>query len=120
MAPIHGKPLLLYISATATSLGVLLAQDDETKKERVIYYISRTLVAYELNYSIIEKECLVVVFASQKLRHYMISHMVKLIAKIDPLKYLLRRTTLTRCSVKWVLILSEFDIEYVEWRVIKG
>src|SRR5271156_6714973 len=64
MAPIHGKPFLLYISATATSLGVLLAQEDEAKKERAIYYISRTLVAYELNYSIIEKACLAVVFAS--------------------------------------------------------
>src|SRR5271156_5870137 len=120
MAPIHGKPLLLYISPTATSLGVLLAQEDETKKEQAVYYISRTLVAYELNYSIIEKACLAVVFASQKLRHYMLSHIVKLIVKIDPLKYLLSRTTLTGRLAKWVLILSEFDIEYVERRAIKG
>ena len=33
MAPFHGKPLLPYISATTTSLGVLLAQEDEAKKE---------------------------------------------------------------------------------------
>ena len=120
MAPIYGKLLLLYISTTATSLGVLLAQEDETRKERPIYYISRTLVAYELNYSIIEKACLAVVFASQKLRHYMLSHIVKLIAKIDPLKYLLSTTAWTGRLEKWVLILSEFDIEYVKRRAIKG
>ncbi|WP_162614710.1 ribonuclease H family protein, partial [Klebsiella pneumoniae] len=49
MPPIQGKPLILYVSATDTSLGALLAQHDENKKERAIYYISRTLVAYEKN-----------------------------------------------------------------------
>ena len=62
--PIPGKPLILYISATNSSLGALLAQSDEMGKERAI---SRTLVAYEINYTSIEKACLAVVFASQKL-----------------------------------------------------
>ena len=48
MPPILGKPLILYISATTSSLGVLLAQSDETGKEEVIYYISQILVAYEI------------------------------------------------------------------------
>ena len=67
MPPILGKPLILYISATNSSLGALLAQSDETGKERAIYYIIQTLVAYEINYTSIEKACLAVVFASQKL-----------------------------------------------------
>ena len=67
MPPILGKPLILYISAMVSSLGGLLAQSDEMGKERAIYYISQTLVAYEINYTSIEKSCLVVVFASQKL-----------------------------------------------------
>lgn len=67
MPPIPGKPLILYVSATESSLGALLAQLDEQGKERAIYYISRTLVSYEVNYTSIEKDCLAVVFASQKL-----------------------------------------------------
>ena len=51
MPPIPGKPLILYISATTSSLGALLAQSDETTKEQAIYYISQTLVAYEMNYT---------------------------------------------------------------------
>ena len=43
-----------------------------------------------------------------------------LLSKIDPLKYLLNRATLTRCMEKWVMILSEFDIEYVDKKAIKG
>ena len=85
MPPMHGKPFLLYISATETSLGILLAQEDNDKKERAIYYLSQTLVSYEKNYNIIEKACLAVVFASQKLRHYMLAHSTWLVAKIDPL-----------------------------------
>ena len=69
MPPSQGKPLILYISATTNYLGALLAQQDELGKERAIYYISHTLVQYELNYTYIEKACLAIVFASQKLRH---------------------------------------------------
>ena len=96
MPPIKGKPLILYISATTNYLGALLAQQYDMGKEREIYYISRTLVSYELNYASFEKACLVVVFASQKLIHYMLAHTTQLIAKIDPLKYLLSKVVLTR------------------------
>ena len=95
MAPIPGKPFLLYIYAIDTTLGALLAQNDEQGRERAIYYISRTLVGYELNYSLIQRTCLVVVFAAQKLRHYMLHQKTMLVSKIDPLKYLLSRAALT-------------------------
>ncbi|GLJ48088.1 hypothetical protein SUGI_1015310 [Cryptomeria japonica] len=115
-----GKPLILYISTTYISLGAKLAQEDQQGKERAIYYISRTLNSYELNYTFIEKACLTVVFASQKFRHYMLAHTIKLVAKIDPLKYLLSKVALTGRLAKWVMILSKFDIHYTERRAIKG
>lgn len=114
MPPVPDQPLLLYISATPIVLGALLAQQIAEGKEKAVYYISRTLVGYELNYTPIEHACLVVVFASQKLRQYMLTHKTKLVARIDPLKYLLNKATLTRRLAKWVMILSEFDIEYVD------
>ena len=114
MPPIHEKPPILFISAIESSLGILLAQEDNDNKERAIYYLSHTLISYEMNYSIIEKACLVVVFASQKLRHYMLTHTTQLVAKIDPLKYLLSNIALIGRLAKWVMILSDFDIQYVE------
>lgn len=74
------------------------------EKERVIYYINCTLVSYELNYTSIKKPCLVVVFVSQKLRHDILAHTTQLIAKIDPLKYLLSKVALTRQLAKWMMI----------------
>ena len=67
-------------------------------------------MGYELNYMPMEKACLVVVFATQKMHHYMLSHTVQLISKIDPLKYMLSHTVLTGCLAKWVMLLNEFDI----------
>ena len=118
--PSKDKPLLLYIATTGISLGALLAQEDREGKEHAIYYINRTLNGHEVNYTFIEKSCLAVIFATQKLRHYMLTHTIKLVAKIDPLKYLLSKAALTGRLAKWVMLLSEFDIQYVERRAIKG
>lgn len=95
MPSILGKPLIIYIFAIDNSLGVLLAQEDHNNKEWDIYYIIQTLVSYEMNYSIIKKACLAMVFTPQKLRYYMLAHTTHLIVKIDPLKYLLSKAALT-------------------------
>ena len=50
----------------------------------------------------------------------MLAHTTQLVAKIDPLKYLLRKDALMGRLGKWVMLLSEFDIEYVERKDIKG
>lgn len=59
-----GKQFILYISGIETTLGSLLAQNDEQGRDRAIYYINKTLVGYELNYSLIEKTCLDVIFVA--------------------------------------------------------
>ena len=53
-------------------------------------------------------------FASQNLQHYMLAHTIHLIEKIDPLKYLLGKAALIGRISKWMMILLEFDIEYIE------
>ena len=67
MAPITGKSLILYVAALERSLGALLAQNNEEGKENALYYLSRTLVGAEHNYSPMEKVCLALIFTLQKL-----------------------------------------------------
>jgi len=62
-ALICSNPLTLYIVAQEGSLGLLCVQENEEGKERALYYLSRTLVVVELNYSQIEKICLDLMFA---------------------------------------------------------
>ena len=50
----------------------------------------------------------------------MLVHTIYLIAKIDPLKYLLGKAALTSRLAKWMMILLHFDIEYIEHKAIRG
>lgn len=49
MPPIDVRPHILYILTTTSTMGALLAQNDDEGHEREIYYISHTLVGYELS-----------------------------------------------------------------------
>ncbi|TYK24161.1 RNase H family protein [Cucumis melo var. makuwa] len=89
-ASVPGELLILYIAAQERSLGALLAQEKEKGKECALYYLSRTLVGAEVNYSPIEKMCLALFFAINKLRHYMQAFTVHLVAKADPIKHAIK------------------------------
>ena len=67
VAPIKGHPLILYIAAMPSSVGAILAQHNDEGKEVTCYYLSCTMVGAEHKYSIIEKLCLALVFALNKL-----------------------------------------------------
>ncbi|CAL8083348.1 unnamed protein product [Prunus armeniaca] len=119
-APIPGKPLILYIAAQERSIGALLAQENESHNEQALYYLSRTLTGPELNYTPIEKMCLALVFAIQKLRHYMQAFTVHLIALADPVRYVMSKPVLTGRLAKWALLLNQYEIIYTPARAVKG
>lgn len=119
-APVPDKPLILYIAAQERSLGALLAQEEVKGKERSLYYLSRTLIGAEVNYSPIEKMCLALFFAIDKLRHYMQAFTVHLVAKADPIKYVLSRPIIAGRLAKWAVLLQQYDIVYIPQKAIKG
>ena len=90
-----GRPPLLYIAAQERSVGALLAQTNDEGKEAALYYIGRSLIEIELRYPSIEKTCLALIFAIKKLKHYMKAYTVHLIARIDPVKYVMSKPVLT-------------------------
>ena len=115
------KPLLFYLTTTDTAMGALLAQYvEETIKENAIYYISKKMLPYKEKYSPIKKTCVALVWATHKLKHYMLAYKVLLIARMDPLKYLMEKPMQDGKTTKWVLLLLEFDIKYVTQKSIKG
>ena len=90
--PVLEKPLLLYLTITNTTMGSLLAQYlEETRKENEIYYINKKMLPYEENYSPLEKTCVALVWATRKLKLYMLAYRVLLIARMDFLKYLMEK-----------------------------
>jgi hypothetical protein len=119
-APIKGKPLILYTAAMPTSLGALLVQNNDDDKEMSLYCVRRTLLGSECNYFDIEKICLSLVFAAQKLRHYMLEHTVHLVSGADPLCYILSKMSLSGRMAKWAMFLSQFDIMFIPQKAMKG
>jgi ribonuclease HI len=78
------------------------------------------MVGAEQNYAPIEKLCLALIFALKKMRHYMLGHPIELIARADPVKYVLNQPALMGRLGKWAMSLMEFDITYVPQKAIKG
>ena len=98
----------------------MLAQKNEHNKEQVVYYLSRTLVDYEIKYLYMEKLCLAIILATKKLRHYMLNHTTYVIAKVDPLKYMMNKTYQNTRTSKWIMYLTEFDLQFICQKSIKG
>lgn len=81
-ASVRGKPRILYLSSTDVSLGVLLAQEDERGRSGTARVLSLlVLVPAEQRYSKVDKACLALVFAANKLRQTMLAHLK---TKSDP------------------------------------
>ena len=59
--PILGRPLLMYLSVSNMALGCMLAQLDDSRKKRAIYYLSKRMLEYECIYIMIERLCLALV-----------------------------------------------------------
>ena len=91
VAPRSNKPFILYTRAPDHSLGAMLAQNNDDGKEVALYYLSRMLVWAEHNYKPMEKECLALLFAVQKLQNYLLSNTVYLVSRINPLKVLMTK-----------------------------
>ena len=115
-----GRPLLLYLSVSDIALGCLLAQLDDFGKERAIYYLSKRMLEYETRYIMIERFCLALVWATQRFRHYMTEYSVKLVSHLDPLRYLFDKLVLKSKLMRWLVLLTKFDIQYVTQKSIKG
>ena len=60
-------PFHLQTDASARGIGAVLKQDGH-----VIAYTSRVLSSEERNYSVIQRECLAVVYALKQFRHYLL------------------------------------------------
>ena len=91
VAPVSGKPFLIYARAMDHSLGALLAQNNEQGQEQAIYYLSRTMIGAEHRYNPVEKECLALVFAIQKMRHYLVGQLIHVISRVNPLRILMTK-----------------------------
>ncbi|KAL6318447.1 hypothetical protein AAG906_041213 [Vitis piasezkii] len=57
---------------------------------------------------------LALVWATRRLRHYVIEYSILLVSRLDPLRYLFDRPVLTGRLMRWLVLLIEFDIQPID------
>ena len=85
----------------------MLAQEDDDKNKRAIYYLSKRFHDYQTRYIPIEKSCFALVWAVQKLRHIILPFQIWVVARMDPLKYLFKKPRFEWKIVKMVDLIGK-------------
>ena len=67
-----------------------------------------------------EKVCLAIVYASQRLRHYFLAYEVHLMTKSHTIKALLQQPILSGKISQWLLQLTQYDLRVGTPKAVKS
>ena len=111
MPPVEGRPMIMYLTVLENSMRCVLGQHDESgRKEHAIYYLRKKFTDFETRYSLLDKTCCILEWASHRLRKYMLTHTTLLISKMDHIKYIFENPALSGRIERCKMILTEYDI----------
>jgi len=109
-APDWTRPFEIMCDASDYAIGAILEQRTDNR-QHVIYYASRTLNEAQLNYTTTEKEFLVVVFALEKFRQYLLGFRTTIFTDHSALRYLIQKKDAKARLIRLILLLQVFDLE---------
>jgi hypothetical protein len=112
-------PFYIYLSVGDTSIASAVVQVYDSK-EKVVFYLSRRMLDTEIRYHEMEKLCLCLFFTCTKLRHILLFAEIIVICKSEITKHMLSAPVLKGRLVKWMFVLTEFDIRYQPTKAVKG
>nr|GEX72140.1 reverse transcriptase domain-containing protein [Tanacetum cinerariifolium] len=115
LAPNWDQPFELMCDASDYAVGAVLGQRVE-KNFRPIHYANKTMDQAETNYTTTEKEMLVVVYALEKFRSYLIMNKRIVYTDHSALKYLFAKKDAKARLLRWILLLQEFDFKVIDTR----
>ncbi|KAJ0759149.1 putative nucleotidyltransferase, Ribonuclease H [Helianthus annuus] len=110
VSPNWSLPFELMCDASDYAVGAVLGQRVD-KHFHLIYYASKTLNDAQENYTTTEKELLAVVFAFDKFRSYLVLSKTTVFTDHSALRFLFQKKDAKSRLIRWILLLSEFDIE---------
>ena len=114
--PDFDMPFILSTDASDTGVGAILAQEYDDGKFPVAY-ISRKLLPREQRYSVVEKECLALVWAVKSLETYLLGREFTVETDHAPLLYLNRAKSENGRLMRWSLVLHQYRFNL---RAVKG
>ena len=114
--PDCSQPFVLRTDASDVGLGAVILQEREGKLHPVIF-ASKKLNGAERNYSVVERECLAVVWAVKKFEPYLYGVHFILETDHQALQYLNKSKTENGRLMRWALCLQQYSFTT---RVIPG
>ncbi|GJV55400.1 reverse transcriptase domain-containing protein [Tanacetum coccineum] len=102
-------PFKLMCDASNFAVGAVLGQKDG-KNFHPIYFASKTLNPAQQKFTVTEKELMVVVFAFDKFRSYLILSKTIVHTDHSALKHLFKKQDVKPRIIRWILLLQEFNI----------
>ena len=106
--PDFERPFNVTTDASNFAIGAILSQGDYPN-DLPVSYASRCLNSAEINYSVIEKELLAIVWAIRHFRPYLYGRRFKIVTDHQPLTWLFNIKDPKSRLVRWRLELEEFD-----------
>ena len=113
--PDFNRPFKVQADASETGVGAALVQDYDDGRFPVAY-ASKKLLPKERNYSVIERECLAIVYAVKKFQKYLYGKEFILHTDHRPLSYIQRSRMESGRIKRWALFLQnyKFRIEAIK------
>ena len=105
--PDFSRRFVLQTDASEVGLGAVLSQIHDGM-EYPVTFVSRKLLPHERNYATIEKECLAVKWAMEKLRYYLLGREFTVVTDHAPLKWMAHNKDKNARITRWFLHLQDF------------
>ena len=115
--PDFSKPFFLETDASITGVGAVILQESPVLGQdgkpvlRPVHYLARQLSKHEVNYPTREKEALAIVWAIDKLRHYLLGRKFTVLTDHGSLVWLTKADKPGQRITRWAQKLAEFDFE---------
>ena len=109
--PKDGKTMLLYVAATPTVVSMVLVvehQEEKSAKQHPVYFVSKVLHDARSKYPNIQKLIYAVLMSSRKLKHYFLSHKIKVVSSY-PLSTIVHNRDAIGRIAQWLVELGQYD-----------
>lgn len=117
LAPRFDKPFMIQVDASQFGAGAVLLQEDGQGLTRPVSFFSKKFNRYQLNYSVIEKEALALVWSLQHFEVYVGGRPLVVYTDHNPLTFLQSFKCPNQRLMRWSLFLQAYALEI---RHIKG
>ena len=109
----EGKPFILRSDASDIGIRAVLLQKFEGEGKLPIAYASKKLLPRERNYSVIEKECLAIIWAIEKFSKYLFGEEFIMECDHKPLSFMQTAKALNPRIMRWALKLQPYRFRIV-------